>query len=755
MERYLCSVFLYPLRNFSVFDAMLMTTDDEIPQFVIQFKDAVNNWFEEFVTFPNRTELVELLCLPNHPVLMKALCEKPGKLPGVLRFYLHPLFFDEAFHTVTRGELEFQQVFQNFLNAFGPHVFVEPAIHMQFSPGVHPALAKPKNHLKFALQAERHIAKEQIDTAHRVMEILTRPPLKHSIPLGLQISDHLHFCNGRITDVPPVHLMSNNTALLMYTKGFGRRRSLGQVCESIMSGAMDAGTQRKTSYFHQFEFLNACNAALILTKDENVKKWEGEVDDCYVIETKLDFNLLTFDVITSGTTVILSESALEFLGDLDTYTCDTVREIFARESSGVRHSRASLDSSKSMRYYVGSIGQRLLHAVVPLTFIHFRCLIVDQGLEAAVPRFSTEFTLYNAGYNTLLPLYPEEVPFLPNIPHAHRIVHDVNSGMIIRSSIPQTMVRKISFLPVAVQISAQERKFILRMQRIATTRSMINRFLDIKSILLGGEYNDISGCVFSLALPRLTSMTRESAAQNLKKHFSLLNGTLGQRLLSDFGVLDEEFASRSYVQENLKQTSACTVCFNEESQVLTLCGHSLCVECKNMLASENELLFKCPKCRSSLTHYDFIEFGDVEIQYEACSKFNAIDQTLDALFSKRRTKKRSLSKKALIIAPTKSIPTLKSQLLELNKYQVVSDWDSFNTLDSSNRVYITSFESFDREQVDDTLEGIVLACPSQKTDFYFDLMKACKSRSFPLPLHIFYAQGLEEITETIECLVKL
>jgi hypothetical protein len=130
-------------------------------------------------------------------------------------------------------------------------------------------------------------------------------------------------------------------------------------------------------------------------------------------------------------------------------------------------------------------------------------------------------------------------------------------------------------------------------------------------------------------------------------------------------------------------------------------------------------------------------------------------QALCSLFSRRRTKKRSLSKKALIIAPLKSISALKGQLVDLKVYDVVSDWDTFNTSTSTSRVFLTSFEHFNDSQIDDTLEGILLACPSKKTEFYFDLIKSCKSRSSPLPLHIFFAQGIEEITETIECLVNL
>jgi hypothetical protein len=664
-----------------------------------------------------------------------------------------PLF---TFGIVVRNELEFQQTFQNFLDAFGSRIFIEPSQHLPMNPGNVASLPKPKSALKYNLQPERHIAKEQLSTAQRILEVITRAPTTFTMNHGIQVSDRLYFADGSLTETPPVRTMPNNNCLLMYTKGFGRRRSLSLVCEAINSGVLDAG--RQCSYFHQFKLLSAPNTVLIISKNDDIAKWENEVENCFVIADLADFDLLTFDLISNGTTIILAESALPFISNIEESTYETVQEIFARESSGVRHSRQQLDAQKIRRFYIGSVGQRHTHAVIPLTFIHYRCIIIDQGLETAALNhaFSTEFTIYNDGYKSLVPLYPKGAYFLPSTPHAQRILNDPNSGMLVKSAIPETMIRKICFLPIAVQLTAQEKKFILRMQRIAATKSMINRHLDISNILLGGEYNDISACSFEVALQRLSPMTKESATANLKKHFSLINGTLGQRLLSDFGVLEEEFASRSYVQENLKQNLPCNVCFESNTQVLTLCGHHLCAECKEMLATEDQLLFKCPKCRSSLTHYDFLEVGEVDILPQSCTKFLQIVQTLNILFSKRKTKKRTLSKKALIISPQKSLPCLKTQLNALNEYEVVADWDAFNTADQSNkRVYLTSFETFNQDQIDDTLEGIILACPSKKTDFYFDLVKACKSRSFSLPLHILFAQGVEEITETIECLVHL
>lgn len=764
MERYLCSVYLHEMRNFSVFDVLLMTTDDDHPQFVLQFKDSSTNWFEEFSVLPHRAEIAELLCLPNHPVTMKALCEKPGRVPSVLRFFLHSHFFDQAVHTVTRSEIEFQQTFQNFLNAFESFVFIEPTMNLQFNVGVLPALPKPKNNLKYSLQAERHISKEQLDTAHKVMEVLTRSPIKHCYHLGIQVSDTLYFVDGNLTSTPPIHTMENDKALLIYTKGFGRRRSLAQVCDSIVNGAMDAGTRKTTSYFHQFGFLNAPHCALVLCKDSDIEKWSNEIEESIVIKEKCDLDLITFDVLTAGTTIVVSESAVQYCKEQERNTFWTMQELFAKESaysiSRESGTRATLDDAKCKRFYVGSIGQRHLHAVIPLMYAHFRCILIDEGLEKAKQCFSTEFSLYNAGYSTLLPAYPERVPFIQNNPHCHRILNDPNSGMIIRSSIPQTTVRKISFLPSAVVLSPQEKKFIQRMQKIASTRSVVNRYLDISDIVLGGEFNDIAGCCFSLALARQSPMTREDAELNIKKHFALFNGTLGQRLLNDFNVLDEEFASRSYVKQQLNDPGTCLICFSKECEVMTLCGHALCKECKDMLTAEDQLLFKCPKCRSTLTHYDFIEFDasssetpvseTSRSETRACSKFMAIVQALETLFCRRRSKKRCLTKKALIIVPSKCILTLKTQLEELHKYQL--NWDANETL---HRILILSYEDFDENLVDETLEGILLACPAKKTEFYFDLMKSCRNRSFPLPLHIFFAQGMEEITETIDCLVNL
>ena len=751
MERYLCSVNLTAIRNYSIYNASLMTTDDDVPHFIFQFKDLVTSWFQELYSFPNRAEIVELLCLPNHPITMKVLCEKPGRMPGILRLYLLSTFFDSASLTVSRNELEFQHVFQQFLDAFGSRIFMEPLQTFGVS-----GLMKPKSLLKYSLLPERHVAKEQLESAQKILEVMTRAPLKHTVTQGIPLNEQLHFYEGQITDSPPTAQIDNNFALIMYTKGFGRRRVLSLVCDAVMSGAIDAGTQRRFPYFYEYKLFNASNAVLILCKDEHISSWENELDNCFVIKEDCDFDLITFDVIAQGITIVLSESALSHLSERDTFTYDVVRELFSKDAV---HKRPLLDKKKCQRFYVGNVGQRHDHAIVPLTFVHYRCIIVDQGLEDVLDEyaFTSEFTLYNVGYPSLLPVYALRLP-IPQYPMLHRLVNDPNSGMVIKLNIPQHIIRKLSFVPVSVQVSAPEKLFLNRIQKIATTRSMINRHLDVSTLLLGGEYNDIAGCAFNLALPRLCVLSKQTAETNIKKHFSLLNGTLGQRLLSDFGVLDEEFASRSYVQKNFQSDQECAVCFSSPGAILTLCGHSLCSECKNMLGEE-QLVIKCPVCRSSLTHYDFVEVGSVDTHFEFVdivdilpTKISQILQALSNLFLKRRNKKRSLSRKALIIAPQKALQCLKEQLEP--DYKVILEWDVYDSEDPSPRVFLSSVENLNDEQIDDTLEGIILAAPTQ-TNVYFDLIKLCKNRTAPLPLQIFYASGIEDITETIECLVNL
>lgn len=70
--------------------------------------------------------------------------------------------------------------------------------------------------------------------------------------------------------------------------------------------------------------------------------------------------------------------------------------------------------------------------------------------------------------------------------------------------------------------------------------------------------------------------------------------------------------------ENIKE---CCVCLEDKQLVKLLCEHEICIDCKNKILCDNNLLKKCPLCRMSL-HKNLFNSEQSNLNYDLISIYN-------------------------------------------------------------------------------------------------------------------------------------
>jgi hypothetical protein len=174
------------------------------------------------------------------------------------------------------------------------------------------------------------------------------------------------------------------------------------------------------------------------------------------------------------------------------------------------------------------------------------------------------------------------------------------------------------------------------------------------------------------------------------------------------------------------------------------------------------LTVPCPACRTELCHYDWISVKPKDSSVSSSSflhltKIKKIKDTINAIFVKRRFKKRSSPLVVVVLTPPLLKETIASFLNEEYVVRTSLQNDTSEAEEPKNVVYVFNFEQMDlvTTLVDDSLEGVLISCPSKSPEMYYDLIRSCCTmRSFPLQVHLFDAPQYENAEELSSVFLK-
>jgi hypothetical protein len=131
------------------------------------------------------------------------------------------------------------------------------------------------------------------------------------------------------------------------------------------------------------------------------------------------------------------------------------------------------------------------------------------------------------------------------------------------------------------------------------------------------------------------------------------------------------------------------------------------------------------------------------------TKMSSLLNTLDQVFSKRRSKRRS-GLCAWIIAPNDAKNELQNLLLENRDFLINSESQNIS---KQHKVNLVTFDEFSIKLnedpyilSDENIEAVLMVCPSTN-EVYHKLVRSSRNRHNSLQFHLLYANQLENIDD--------
>jgi len=460
---------------------------------------------------------------------------------------------------------------------------------------------------------------------------------------------------------------SDTLGFLLCPRGSGRRRTISACFSMLNSRAHDSEafvSNRKRS--HEAASFLSLSSCLIVCKNESLLKWKEELEnsvDVLVLKEPHDLELITRERI-EGTTLLLSFDLLPFLKKFGEEILDEIRE-----SSPTLSFSFNLSDDRIKRMYVNDIIERFPQCVIPLQWIHFRCILFDDVLSTSIlnlPSFKSDWTWMSH-------VTPDQMCFLPPQTLLHyasffrpldgererrnyfgyvyekyngknwdidflfkwRLLH--GEGCVVPFVFPKAILHKVILKTQKVQVSRQENLFLSVVKSLAEQQLAgkvpikgILKQNDYLPILLGCDALGAKGCSIDLALSRKQIfITNNSSAlskleKNLDLHFAPPSSgtTFAQKLMgcerlrmtittttNELERINDKGGSK-FVIESLRKSASgeaiCGVCYCDPVEIFCLCGHGYCKTCTDIFSRTNTLVINCPTCRLPLCPFDWI-----------------------------------------------------------------------------------------------------------------------------------------------------
>lgn len=781
-ERYLFSVLNDELEGVLKNDCeiTLMSTTEDPPRYVFRLTHASGVQYVNASEFPNYVLLIDIFLLRSVYVF-RGLWR--SGVPDIIRVFSKSDSIEQSLainNLSSRFLIENEQALMNYMKA--SKIVIEPSSFFSVVPaplGV-PTIPKIRRwgELKHKITARRTLAPEQRSDAESMIFLLrVHDANPITIPISSQIAvsdsveiDMTHYCFARKQPAKTTAWIPNGS-FLTYTKGCGRRRTIASVMDAVTSMPIESPSEHQ----HLGQYF-ACRTGVIVCEGQKISKWKSELTtNLIVLQTREDYDGLTFQSVQSGCTILVTPEALNFAAAESDDAIQAVRQMTKLADPRARN----LDDALCARILVSSISDRMPSAKVPMHLLRARCIVIDlpAPLDLDIQdNLRADWTWITLGYDGEPPSHlparyaewnsasdPIDSSFHPDL---WRILHEPSTGFLQKLKMPKSILRRVSLIPMIAGPTENERAFLQSVARIQQSMTALPvavlPLASVASALLGAQVNGVPACQLQLALPRSSPMKQEEAEKNLAAHFaSALKGTLAQRVGSRFaqetdqvipiGDLSEStFVQRALVQ---KGDGTCQVCFTDPVTTVTLCGHCYCVSCAGMLRNREARIgvTSCPVCRAALSSYDWITIGEPTNADFVPSKVRSIKSTLGSVFGRRRHKRR-VSMCAWIVVPSEAIEPLREQLIDSN-YEVITD-PLQKQAESSQRqqiplVRLILIDDLGKQEIDDSVEAILLSSPAPSRNVYHSIIRGCVQRSCPLQLYVFVSHGVENAEEAI------
>jgi hypothetical protein len=515
---------------------------------------------------------------------------------------------------------------------------------------------------------------------------------------------------------------SDTLGFLMCPRGCGRRRTISACFSMLNSAAHDSETFLSTrAKSHTGSTYLSLSTCLIVCKDEAIEKWKEELEsfvDVLVLRTPFDLENVTKERIV-GTTLLLSKNLLLNKEALSMTSNEIISEISG--SAVMLQFPSKLSDDRIKRMYVGDIVERFGQSIIPLHWIHFRCVLYDDTAvsdDAFIPTFSADWTWISHVTDNQMGFLPPQTllkyanqfwpPFDRNRDFLFkwRLLH--GEGCVIPFVFPKAILHKVILKTQKLQISRQENLFLSVVKNLAEQQLAgkvpfqgILKNSDYLPILLGCDAFDAKGCSLDLALTRkqpCINLNPKGIESNLNLHFAppssgttfaqKLMGCNRLKLTAATSVDSSDRGGSKFVLESLQKSIAseavCGVCYCDPVEVFCLCGHGYCKTCTEIFSRANTLIINCPTCRLPLCPFDWISFSPpssalmpsellnfsafggsyqaTSANYKTLSRISAISTELNLMF-KTRSKHFSTASAGIIVAPEKSLDILRTHLM--------------------------------------------------------------------------------------------
>lgn len=451
---------------------------------------------------------------------------------------------------------------------------------------------------------------------------------------------------------------SENVGYLLCPRGSGRKRVIC-ACLAMLNSSQDSETfvsNRKKS--HTLLTHLSLSTCLVVCAKDSIKKWKNELEpivNIIVIESEADFDTINKESI-KGSTIILSSQVLSSIRDKKEDCLETVLQ-----SSPSLQFQLKLSDTLAQRLYVNDIAERFAQSVLPLNWIHFRSIVIDDPVMQ--PSFWSHVRDLKADWIWIAHVSNDTVSMLPpstvlqyrvlmnqknselneiDFLHKWRLLH--GEGAVISLQFPRSILHKISFKTIRVPVSRQENAFVTLVKNLVDLQTGNKTPLrgpiqnsEISSILLGAPALGVPGCSLDIAMSRKStnatwnSLNIDKLEKNLQDHFFVStissaspasSGTtfaekimLSERASITIKNQAPTGSSSTFVLESFKKSvskeNVCGVCYCDPVDVFCLCGHGYCKPCTDVFSTSPNLVINCPTCRIPLCPFDWFYISNI------------------------------------------------------------------------------------------------------------------------------------------------
>jgi len=528
--------------------------------------------------------------------------------------------------------------------------------------------------------------------------------------------------------VETTHLL-NNMGFIHCASSSGRRRTIGCFLDCLRL-AQEVKSDDMLAF-------GAIRTSLVFTK--NLEKWKKEIPDAICLHNSEDLNNINYEQLKSGTTILCDNWIFD---ELDAHE---LKDLYSIQMACSREGNSN--NKSFLRIHTNYLSEFYPKTIVPLTLIKFGAIVIDD-VDAVSTYHNVKFYLKyfklwitirsenSALKFTTLPVLNKFIDYECCFIRAleQKQANPLYWSQVIKNdhfiNVPKSILKKVTLVDCAVKLPVEESSVFLKFCDIRSNVSGLPRKVEISSkALLNYPIDDIDGCLLSVLLQRLCPITKEIALQNINQHFAKnLKGTIAQRISkseSDSLNLPQasengSFADAAFVQSNFDNLDQCQICYSEQANQVTLCGHGFCKDCADML-KKDKLLCLCPVCRSSLCDYDWIQLSsESTVKEYKITKILKLEDTLKKLVAKRSKKK-----------------------IHENIFVATNLTENIQYLKDDN-IFVVTFEELKSANLGN-FATIIFASPPPTDDINYALIKRANQEDISIQIHFIYAENYEEV----------